>query len=75
MDGNFQLDRKRANGEGQYDGLTDGTAYFPKQEQFMAYLSSVTDERVVSVNVSLLVLTRNQTPNFLSQGHATYLKS
>jgi hypothetical protein len=48
MDGNFQLDRKRANAEGRYDGLWDGTAYFPLQAEFLRYLSVATEEPIVS---------------------------
>jgi hypothetical protein len=48
MDGNFQLDRKRANGEGEYMGLTDGQIYFPNQKDFVEYLSEAIDEPSVS---------------------------
>jgi hypothetical protein len=48
MDGNFHLDRKRANGEGKYYGLWDGQGYFPLQNDFLKYLSIAIDEPSVS---------------------------
>ena len=58
MDGNFHLDRKRANGEGEYNGLWDGAAYFPRQSDFLKYLSMVIDEPSASIHDTPHITTR-----------------